>query len=37
MIKDFRYIIKRILIGVGVGVSLMLIKGNLLFCVNAEE
>ena len=35
--KDLRYIIKRILIGVGIGVCLMLIKGNLFLGVSAEE
>lgn len=35
MVKDFKYIIKRILIGTGIAILLMLFKGNLAFDVHA--
>lgn len=35
--KDFKYIIKRIIIGTGIALALMLIKGNLLIGVFAKE
>ena len=35
MVKDIRYIIKRILIGVGIALILMLFKGGLIADVNA--
>ena len=37
IVKDFKYIIKRIIIGVGIALVLMLIKGNLLMQVHAQE
>lgn len=37
MVKDFKYIIKRILIGVGIALTLMFLKGNLLIGVSAKE
>lgn len=37
MVKSFKYIIKRIIIGTGIAIALMLIKGNLLIGVSAEE
>lgn len=36
MIKDVKYILKRIIIGVGIALILLLIKGNLLTVVNAS-
>lgn len=36
MVKSFKYIIKRIIIGTGIAIALMLIKGNLLIGVNAQ-
>lgn len=35
--KDIKYIIKRVIIGVGIALSLMFIKGNLAYVVNAES
>lgn len=37
IVKDFKYVIKRIIIGVGIALVLMLIKGNLLMQVHAQE
>ena len=33
----FKYIIKRILIGTGIALALMFIKGNLLYQVHAKD
>lgn len=37
MVKDAKYIIKRIIIGVGVALVLMLLKGGLIMNVHAME
>lgn len=37
MVKDFKYIIKRIIIGVGIALALMFIRGTLLIGVHAKE
>lgn len=37
MVRDFKYIIKRILIGTGIALLLMLIKGSFIYPVNALE
>ena len=37
MVKDTKYIIKRIIIGVGIALVLMLIKGSLIMNVEAQE
>lgn len=37
MVKDFKYIIKRIIIGVGIALVLMALKGTLLIGVHAQE
>lgn len=37
MVKDFRYIIKRIIIGVGIALTLSFLRGNFVLGVNALE
>ena len=37
MVKSIRYIFTRIIIGVGIAIALMIIKGNLLMQVNAQS
>lgn len=36
IVKDIRYIIKRIIIGIGIALALMFIKGNFLIVANAQ-